>query len=102
MDMHEMDQYIVSHLDEALAKGWICPYFQPIVRTVTNSFSGAEALARWNDPQYGLLMPAAFVPVLEETGLIYQVDCFILKKAAELQRSRIDDGLPVGLISVNL
>ena len=102
MDMHEMDQYIVSHLDEALAKGWICPYFQPIVRTVTNSFSGAEALARWNDPQYGLLMPGTFVPVLEETGLIYKVDCFILKKAAELQRSRIDDGLPVGLISVNL
>ncbi|MGN0364235.1 MAG: EAL domain-containing protein, partial [Bilifractor sp.] len=102
MDTHDMDQYIVSHLDEALEKGWISPYFQPIIRTVTNTFSGVEALARWKDPQYGTLMPGTFVPILEKTGLIYRVDCFILEKAAMLQRSRLDAGLGVGPISVNL
>ena len=45
MDTHDMDQYIASHLEEALAKEWISPYFQPIIRTITNSFAGAEALA---------------------------------------------------------
>ena len=102
MDTHDMDQYITSHLEEALAKGWISPYFQPIIRTITNSFAGAEALARWEDPVFGLLMPGTFVPILEQKGLIYTLDCFILKKVAKLQRNRIDAGLPVGPISVNL
>ena len=85
-----------------MAKGWISPYFQPIIRTITNSFAGAEALARWEDPVFGLLMPGTFVPILEQKGLIYKLDCFILKKVAKLQRNRIDAGLPVGPISVNL
>lgn len=102
MKTHGMDQYIVSHLDEALEKGWIVPFFQPIVRTITNSFAGAEALARWMDPEYGCLMPDIFVPVLEKTGLIYRIDCFILEEAVKVQRQRIDAGLPVGPISVNL
>ncbi|MDD6448746.1 MAG: EAL domain-containing protein, partial [Lachnospiraceae bacterium] len=102
MDTHDMDQYIASHVEEALTKGWVTPYFQPIIRTITNSFAGAEALARWEDPVFGLLMPGTFVPILEQKGLIYKLDCFILKEVVKLQRSRIDAGLSVGAISVNL
>lgn len=97
-----MDKYIVSHLDEAIEKGWIRPYFQPIIRTITGGFAVAEALARWQDPEYGFLMPADFIPVLEKKELIYKVDCYMFIAAARIQRERLDQDLPVGPISVNL
>ena len=101
MDREIRNDYIISHLDEALEKGWIRPYFQPIIRTITGSVAVAEALARWQDPEYGMLMPADFMPVLEENGLVYKLDCFMLTEALRIQRQRMDDGLQVGTISVN-
>lgn len=102
MNTNELEHYIVSHLDEALNKGWIVPYYQPLVRTITNALAGAELLARWIDPEYGNIMPGTFIPVLEKAGLIYKVDSFMLTEAARLQRQRMDAGLKVGPISVNL
>ena len=52
-----MKNYILEHFDEALKNKWIEVYYQPVVRTITGSFCGAEALARWNDPGQGLLPP---------------------------------------------
>ena len=102
MNKHEMERYIVSHLDTALEQGWIKLYLQPLVRTITDSYSGAEALARWADPTLGMIMPDMFVPVLEREGLIWKVDCFMVTETMRLQKERIDAGLPVGRISVNL
>lgn len=101
MDREIRNDYIKSHLDEALEKGWIRPYFQPIIRTITGSVAVAEALARWQDPEYGMLMPADFMPVLEENDLVYKLDCFMLTEALRIQKQRMDDGLQVGTISVN-
>ena len=101
MDREIRNDYIISHLDEALEKGWIRPYFQPIIRTITGSVAVAEALARWQDPEYGMLMPADFMPVLEENDLVYKLDCFMLTEALRIQKQRMDDGLQVGTISVN-
>lgn len=101
MDREISNDYIISHLDEALGKGWIRPYFQPIIRTITGSVAVAEALARWQDPEYGMLMPADFMPVLEENDLVYKLDCFMLIEALRIQKQRMDDGLQVGTISVN-
>lgn len=101
MDREIRNDYIISHLDEALEKGWIRPYFQPIIRTITGSVAVAEALARWQDPEYGMLMPADFMPVLEENDLVYKLDCFMLIEALRIQKQRMDDGLQVGTISVN-
>lgn len=97
-----LDQYVVSHIDRALESGWIVPYFQPIFRTITDSFTGAETLARWQDPEYGCIIPNGFVPALEKAGLIYKVDCFILTEAVKLQRKRLDAGLSVGPLTVNI
>ncbi|MCH4000228.1 MAG: EAL domain-containing protein [Lachnospiraceae bacterium] len=102
MNTSEMEDYIVSHLDEALEKGWIAAYYQPLARTITNAPAGAEALARWLDPEYGNIMPGTFIPVLEKAGLIYKVDSFMLTEAVKLQRRRIDAGLKISPISVNL
>jgi len=98
----DLEQYILSHLDEALEKNWIIPYFQPLVRTITEHYSGAEALARWIDPVYGNIMPGIFVPILEKAGMIYKIDCSMIESVLKAQRMRLDAGLPVSTVSINL
>ncbi|GHN21251.1 hypothetical protein ME784_17660 [Lactobacillus delbrueckii] len=49
--------YLLSHIDEAVAKGWIKVYYQPIVDTFSSKISTYEALARWIDPKYGFFKP---------------------------------------------
>ena len=70
---------LLKHFHEAVEKGFIRPYFQPIFRSVTGNMIGAEALARWFDPEKGMLSPADFIPVLERAGLIYDLDMEILR-----------------------
>lgn len=53
-----MEDYILEHFDEALEKNWIKVYFQPIVRSLTGDVCGAEALARWIDPDRGMINPS--------------------------------------------
>lgn len=102
LSSREMEKYVVSHLDEAMEKGWLVPYLQPITRTITDSLAGAEALARWEDPVYGTIMPSVFVPALEKSGLIYRVDCFMYTAVCGIQSRRIAMHLPVVPVSVNL
>ncbi len=82
-----MEQYILDHLEEALLRGFIRPYFQPVVRTLTRQYCGMEALARWEDPEYGLLMPSEFIGVLEKHRLIHKLDIRILNQVCETLRS---------------
>ena len=70
-ERESLNRYIVSHLDEALEKGWIEAWYQPVIRTTTGCFAGAETLARWRDPVHGMIMPGVFVTALEEAGLIW-------------------------------
>lgn len=58
-----MQEYLLSHLDEALEKGWIQVYYQPVVRTLSRKVCNLEALSRWIDPQYGFISPGVFIPV---------------------------------------
>ena len=59
-------RYIVDHIEEAMAEGYIKVYYQPLVRALTKEICGFEALVRWADPHYGFLSPVEFIPVLEE------------------------------------
>jgi diguanylate cyclase (GGDEF)-like protein/PAS domain S-box-containing protein len=70
-----------SELRRALQRGEIEPFFQPQVSIATGRIVGAEALARWNHPQRGLVPPAEFIPLAEETGLISQLGEQILERA---------------------
>ena len=70
-----------SELRRALANGELECYFQPIIELWTNRISGFEALVRWIHPQQGLLNPADFIPIAEETGLIVDLDAQILEQA---------------------
>lgn len=94
--------YIISHFDEALAHGWITAYYQPVVRTMTQTVCGGEALARWNDPVYGPLSPGQFIPVLEETGLISQLDLYIFEQVCQDYVQIKADGGDLIPVSMNL
>ena len=77
-------------------------HYQPKVNVKTRRIEGVEALIRWRDPEAGLISPAAFIPLLESTGLIVEVGEWVLERAAlDCQQWR-DDGLPPVRIAVNI
>lgn len=100
-EMH-FRKYVISHVDEAIERGWLQVYYQPIVRTVTRHVCNEEALSRWNDPQYGFLPPARFIPALEKNGLMYKVNLHVVRQVLRDFRRRQDLGVPVVPVSVNL
>ena len=77
-------------------------HYQPKVNVKTRRIEGVEALIRWRDPEAGLVSPAAFIPLLESTGLIIEVGDWVLERAAlDCQQWR-HDGLPPVRIAVNI
>ena len=72
-------QYVINNVDKAVKNGWIKVFYQPVVFTKDRRLCGVEALARWDDPEYGLISPGDFVPVLEEYRQIHKLDLCILK-----------------------
>ncbi|MCR5294724.1 MAG: EAL domain-containing protein [Lachnospiraceae bacterium] len=96
-------EYILEHFSEALEKGWIKPFFQPVVRSVSRRLCGMEALARWEDPEKGLLPPISFIPVLEDSRLIHRLDICIIRQVCALYRKNIENKLDIHIpVSVNL
>ncbi|MBQ9604070.1 MAG: EAL domain-containing protein, partial [Firmicutes bacterium] len=73
------EKYILDNFETAVKNGYIKPFFQPIIRTLTGDICGAETLARWDDPDFGLLSPALFVDLLEKNGLISKLDLCIVE-----------------------
>ena len=94
-------QYIVNNIDKAIEKGWIVPYYQPVVWSDSRELCGAEALARWLDPEYGFLSPGDFIPVLEETRLIHKLDQCMIESVCKYMRDALNDGKKIVPISVN-
>jgi diguanylate cyclase (GGDEF)-like protein/PAS domain S-box-containing protein len=77
-------------------------YFQPKIDLKTRRLVGLEALIRWNDPTTGLVPPAKFIPVLEETGLIRAVGGWVLETAAAQYRAWRLQGHAPPRIAVNV
>jgi diguanylate cyclase (GGDEF)-like protein len=72
-----------TDLRVALSKGELELYYQPIVDVKTQEMTGFEALMRWNHPQHGLIPPADFIPLAEETGLITEMGTWALNEACQ-------------------
>lgn len=68
------EKFILDNFENALEKDHIKTYFQPMVRTLTGKICCAETLARWVDPEIGMIPPDAFIGILEEHRLIHKLD----------------------------
>lgn len=91
-----------SDLRKAIERGELLLHYQPQIRTEDQSMIGMEALVRWQHPTRGLLSPGLFIPIAEETGLIYEIGAWVLREACRQMRTWHDKGGPLIPISVNL
>ena len=94
-------QYIVNNIDNAIANGYIRVFYQPVVSTADGAICGFEALARWQDPKYGLLPPGVFIEVLEEYRQIYKLDQCIVELVCKDYRRTADNNEPFVPVSLN-
>ena len=72
---------LAEQLAGAAERGELRLHFQPIVSAASGLITGAEALARWENPTRGLVLPVEFIPLAEETGSISKVGCWVLDEA---------------------
>lgn len=82
-----------SELHRALEREEFVLYYQPIIETSTGLVKSAEVLLRWQHPERGLVSPAEFIPVLEESGMIMPVTEWVLQKSVK----QIQDNTPAGV-----
>jgi diguanylate cyclase len=74
---------LADELRTAMTEGQLLVHYQPIVDLLRDRTSGVEALVRWQHPERGILVPADFIPVAEETGLLVAMDQWVLDTAVE-------------------
>ena len=91
-----------NHLRRALGRGELHLLYQPQVDIRTGRIIGVEALIRWHHTSWGLISPAAFIPLAEETGLILPIGDWVLNEACRQAKAWIDEGLPPMTMSVNI
>lgn len=89
-------------LRRALRNGEFALHYQPQVDSATHRIIGVEALVRWHDPEAGLVSPARFIPVAEDTGLILPLGAWVLKEACRQNRAWQDAGMPAIPVAVNI
>lgn len=95
-------EYVFNHLREALRKGWIRPYFQPIIEASSGRVTDEEALARWVSPTRGMIPPDQFIPVLEDAGLLFKLDLYMIGHIIEALQKKREAGLELVPVSINL
>jgi diguanylate cyclase (GGDEF)-like protein len=104
----EMNQIVNERLQlehslrRALERREFLLHYQQKVNLKTGAIVGSEALLRWLNPEWGLVRPARFVPLAEETGLIVQIGEWVVEEACRQNVSWQKAGLDPGVVSVNL
>nr|WP_324258267.1 EAL domain-containing protein [Cellvibrio fontiphilus] len=91
-----------NDLRRAVEQQQLTLYYQPQVDLKTGEMTGVEALVRWQHPERGVVSPAHFIPLAEETGLIVPIGEWVLREACRQQRQWLDAGKHVGKMAVNL
>lgn len=89
-------------LHQALERGELEIYYQPQLEMESGAIVGTEALLRWNHPRRGLLLPAEFLPLAEETGLILAMSEWVLNTACRQNRTWQQAGFPALPVAVNI
>jgi len=91
-----------GNLRKALERQEFTVYYQPQLDLATGEIIGMEALIRWNHPDLGLVYPAEFIPMAEETGLIVPIGEWVLRTACEQNKAWQDAGHAPIRMAVNL
>ncbi|ABO49880.1 diguanylate cyclase/phosphodiesterase with PAS/PAC and GAF sensor(s) [Desulforamulus reducens MI-1] len=91
-----------NNLRRALDRKEFVIYYQPQVEIHTGKIVGVEALIRWQHPQRGMISPAEFIPMAEETGLIIPIGEWILRRACAQNKAWQDRGFSPMRVTVNL
>lgn len=99
---HRWRMELETGLRNAITNNELSLHYQPQVDLVSNQVIGLEALIRWKHPEYGFISPAEFIPLAEETGLIFSIGKWVLKTACAQCKQWIDLGLPIDSVSVNV
>lgn len=96
-------QKMAERLHQALVENRLALYFQPQVNLETGRLTGAEALCRWYDADWGWVSPGEFIPLAEERGLIRALGDWVLGEAARQLREWQDQGMALpGRLSINI
>lgn len=103
MNAKAFEQLTLEHnLRKALQKNQFLVYYQPQIDLRTQKIIGAEALVRWQHPELGMISPAQFIPIAEETGLILPLGEWVLRTACQQAKYWYDQLGTRFMISVNL
>jgi diguanylate cyclase (GGDEF)-like protein len=89
-------------LSNALSSGGLELYFQPVVSLIDGSVQGTEALLRWRNDSGVVLTPDQFMPMAENTAVMARLGDWVLREACRIMKNWVDEGLPLGTITVNL
>ncbi|UYO73999.1 EAL domain-containing protein [Halomonas qinghailakensis] len=93
---------IENSLKQALERQEFEVYYQPLINLQTGTITGAEALLRWQHPEWGLTLPERFITVAEESNLILPIGRWILREACLQARNWQDEGLAMSSMAVNI
>jgi len=103
MNLRSFEQLkLEGALRRATERGELCLHYQPQLDLASGRITGAEALLRWHHPEQGMIPPAQFIPIAEETGLIIPIGEWVIDAACRQIREWMDLGLPQVRIAVNL
>jgi sensor c-di-GMP phosphodiesterase-like protein len=78
-----MTRHPMAEIEHALEAGEFVPYYQPIVDIRTGRLRGAEVLVRWRKPDGTLVLPGAFIPLMESSGLIHTLTRNLMQKVRD-------------------
>ncbi|WP_085678582.1 MULTISPECIES: phosphodiesterase DibA [unclassified Pseudomonas] len=91
-----------SELRRALAKDELRVFYQPVHDLFTAQMVGVEALVRWQHPERGLVPPGEFIPIAERTGLIAEIDAWVLREACRQMVQWQEQGRTLAFVAVNI
>ncbi|WP_433784742.1 phosphodiesterase DibA [Pseudomonas frederiksbergensis] len=93
---------IAFELRRALEQQELRVYYQPVHDLKTSRLIGVEALVRWEHPQRGLVSPAEFIPIAERTGLIAEIDAWVMRQACRQMCQWQAAGVELSFVAVNV